>query len=131
MCSAVIATGQYQCLCVRPASDLAAENLFLTKQLALFKERNVKAQSTDPATRLTMAFLSHRFDWRDALMIVQPGTLLRWHRKRVKELWRRKSQPGRPPTSPEFLHLIRRMARENITWGEERIANELLLKFGI
>ena len=121
----------YLWLCIKPSRNLAAENLFLRKQLALFQERNIKPKSTDPATRLTMALLSLRFDWRDALMIVQPGTLLRWHRNRFKEIWHRKSQPGRPPISTELQRLIRRMATENITWGEERIANELLVKLGI
>ena len=78
-----------------------------------------------------MTFLSQRFDWRGALVIIQPRTLIRWHRDRFKKLWRRKSQPGRPPISTELQRLIRRMANENFTWGEERIANELLLKLGI
>jgi putative transposase len=121
----------YLPLCVKPSRNLAAENLFLRKQLALFQERKIKFRSTDPATRLTMAFRSQRFNWRDALVIVQPRTLLRWHRHRFQELWRRKSQPGRPPISPELQRMIRRMATENFTWGEERIANELLVELGI
>ena len=42
-----------------------------------------------------------------------------------------KSRPGRPPISPELRLLIRRMAEDNPLWGEERIANELLLKLGV
>jgi len=121
----------YLWLCAKPSRNLAAENLFLRKQLALYKERQIKPRSTDPATRITMAFLSQRFDWRDALVIVQPRTLIRWHRQCYQTLWRNKSQAGRPPIPPELQQLIRRMANENITWGEERIANELLLKLGI
>jgi len=71
----------YRCLCVMPSRNLAAENLFLRKQLALYKKRQIKPRSTDPATRFTMAFLFKRFDWRDALLIVQPPTLIRWHRQ--------------------------------------------------
>ena len=78
-----------------------------------------------------MAFLSYRFDWRDALMIVQLRTLIRWHRQCFRTLWRNKSQARRPAISLELQRLIRRMANENITWGEERIANELLIKLGI
>lgn len=121
----------YLWLCVKPSRNLAAENLFLRKQLALYKERQIKPRSTDPATRFTMAFLSQRFDWRNALVIVQPRTLIRWHRQCYRTFWRNKSQAGRPAIPPELQRLIRRMANENITWGEERIANELLLKLGI
>jgi len=78
-----------------------------------------------------MAFLSQRFDWRDALVIVQPRTLIRWHRQCYRTFWRNRSQAGRPAIPLELQRLIRRMANENITWGEERIANELLLKLGI
>lgn len=122
---------KYLWLCVKPSINLASENLFLRKQLALYKERQIKPRSTDPATRITMAFLSQRFDWRDALVIVQPRTLIRWHRHSYRTLWRNKSRAGRPAIPPELQQLIRRMANENITWGEERIANELLLKLGI
>ncbi len=118
-------------LCAKPSRNLAAENLFLRKQLALYKERQIKPRSTDPATRFTMAFLSQRFAWRDALVIVQPRTLIRWHRQCYRTFWRNKTQAGRPTIPQELQLLIRRMANENITWGEERIANELLLKLGI
>ena len=101
-------------LCAKPSRNLAAENLFLRKQLALYKERQIKPRLTDPATRFTMAFLSQRFDWRDALVIVQPRTPIRWHRQCYRTLWRNKSQAGRPTIPPELQLLIRRMANENI-----------------
>ena len=78
-----------------------------------------------------MAFLSQRFHWRDALVIAQPGTLLRWHRHRFQEVWSRKSQSGSRPISPKLQRLIRRTATEIFTWGEKRIVNELLVKLGI
>jgi transposase InsO family protein len=62
---------------------------------------------------------------------VQPETFLRWHRQGFRLFWRWKSQPGRPPIPPELQALIRRMARDNPMWGQERIANELLLKLGL
>jgi transposase InsO family protein len=118
-------------LCLRPAPVLAAENLFLRKQLALYQERHVKPRRVTNATRLTLTWLAGWFDWLQALVIVQPATLLRWHQQGFRLFWRWKSRPGRPPIPPELQVLIRRMAHDNPTWGEERIANELLLKLGL
>ena len=67
----------YAWLLLRPSSIVAAENLFLRRQLALYQERDIKPRRTDPATRLTLALLSQRFDWKPALVIVQPKTLIR------------------------------------------------------
>ena len=121
----------YLLLCLRPAPVLAAENLFLRKQLALYQERNVKPGRATNATRITLVWLGRWFDWRQALAIVQPATFIRWHRHVFRLFWRWKSRPGRPPIAPELRALIRRMAHENPTWGQERIANELLLKLGL
>ena len=66
---------------VRTRRALAAENLFLRKQLALFQERKVKPRRADDSTRWMMATLSRMFEWRDALWNVKPDTLIRWHRK--------------------------------------------------
>jgi transposase InsO family protein len=114
-----------------PAPALAAENLFLRKQLALYQERKVKPRRAHNAMRLTLVWLSRWFNWRQALAIVQPQTFLRWHRQGFQLFWRWKSRPGRPSIPADLQALIRRMARENPSWGEERIANELLLKLGL
>ena len=87
-------------LCLRPAPALAAENLFLHKQLTLYQERQAKPRQATNAIRLAMIGLSRWFEWRSALNIVLQA-------------------------------LIRRMALENLTWGQERIANELSLKLGL
>ena len=123
--------GTYVRLLLRSDNSLTAEILFLRKQLALYQERNAPRRPTDSATRCTMALLSSRFQWRDALVIVQPKTLIRWHRLGFRMFWRYKSKSGRPRIPKEFRQLIRAMAVDNITWGEERIANELLLKLRI
>jgi hypothetical protein len=68
------------------------------------------------------------FNWRDARVVVRPETMIRWHRAGWRLFWRLKSRPGRPPIPAQVQTLIRRMGSENPTWGEERIANELLLK---
>jgi hypothetical protein len=60
---------------------LAAENLFLRKQLALYLERQVKPRRAKAATRLTLVLLSKLFVWREVLTVVKPETLIRWHRK--------------------------------------------------
>jgi putative transposase len=118
-------------LCLRPSPTLAAENLFLRKQLALYQERKASPRRATHATPLAMTALSRWFDWRQALAIVRPQTLIRWHRQGFRWWWRWTSPSGRPPLPVELRTLIRRMARENPSWGEERIANELLLKLGL
>jgi len=64
------------------------------------------------------------------LFIVQPATLLRWHRDLFRLVWRRKSKPkqqgGRRPLSGRVVQLMRRLARENPLWGAERIRGEML-----
>jgi len=118
-------------LCLRPSAGLAAENLFLRKQLACYQERQVKSRRATDATRFALVWLSRWFNWRRALAVVQPATFLRWHRQGFRLFWRWKSQLGRPAIPPELQALIRQMARDNPTWGQERIANELRLKLGL
>ena len=118
-------------LLFRSQEAVEAENLFLRRQLALYIERGVRPQRIDAATRVSLAVLARLFDWRSALVVVQPATMIRWHRAGWKLLWRVKSQRGRAPIPEELRALIRRMADEKPLWGEERIANELLLKLGV
>src|ERR687891_743192 len=66
---------------MRSRRALAAENLFLRKQLALFQERKVKPRRADDATRWMLATLSRMFEWHDALWNVKPDTLVGWPRK--------------------------------------------------
>ena len=119
-------------LAARPRAALVAENLFLRKQLALFQERQVRPRRADAATRWMMAALSQWFAWRNALVNVQADTLLRWHRQGFRLFWRGKSQTAGRPRLPNNLQaLIREMAAENPSWGQERVADELQLKLGI
>jgi putative transposase len=122
---------RFAIVALRPARTVAAENLFLRRQLAMYVERGLKPSRPDVATRVSLVLLSRLFDWRSALVVVRPETLLRWHRAGFRLLWRLKSRPGRPAIPVELRQLIRRMAAENPLWGEERIANELLLKLGL
>jgi transposase InsO family protein len=116
----------------RSSAALKAENMFLRKQLALYLEREVKPRRASDATRLSMVLCSRLFAWQTALVNVKPDTFLSWHRKGFRLLWRWKSRPrGRPRVPTDLQELIVKMALENLTWVEERIAAELLLKLGI
>jgi len=117
---------------LKPKSALAAENVFLRRQIGLLLEHGAKPRRPTNGTRVAMVWLSRLFDWDDALAVVKPATFIRWHRQGFKLLWRWKSRPvGRPPIPEDLQELILRMAEENPTWGQERIASELLLKIGI
>jgi putative transposase len=73
---------------VRGHTRLAAENLFLRKQLAMYLERQVKPRRADDATRITLVVLARFIEWRRILTVVQPDTLVRWHRQGFKLFWR-------------------------------------------
>src|SRR3982751_1671141 len=84
----------------RRRTAVAAENLFLRKQLALFQEREKKAMPKTPADRFVLPQLARWFHWRGALMIANPATLIGWHRSAFRLFWRWKSQPvGGPRVS--------------------------------
>jgi putative transposase len=104
---------------------------FYVAELALYRERGVTPKRVDAATRVTLTFLSRWFEWRSALVIVRPETLIGWHRAGFRLWWRWKSRSGRPPIPTELRELIRRLARENPGWGQQRITNKLLLKLGL
>ncbi len=103
----------------------------MKKQLALYLERHVKPRRADDATRIALVALSWLIDWRH-ITVVKPETLIRWHRKGFQLFWRWKSRPcGRPRLPADLRRLVAAMAAVNRTWGEERIASELLVKLGI
>src|SRR5262245_36399065 len=108
--------GRLLAIGVRSHRAVAAENLFLRKQLALFQERKVKPRKAKDSTRWMMATLSRMFEWRDALWNVKPDMLIGWHRKGFRLFWHWKSQPrGRPRLPQDLRQLIRAMAGDNMT----------------
>jgi len=114
----------------RNKRTLIAENALLRHQLVILR-RGVKRPRCTPMDRALLVLLaSHVRAWRQALAIVQPDTLLRWHRRLFRLVWRRRSQGDnrrrRPRIAPETIALIREMACTNRTWGAERIRGELL-----
>ena len=116
----------------RTRSQLMAENALLRQQLIVLR-RSIERPRLDRDERvllLALARLTRR--WRDALHLVSPETLLRWHRDLFKIVWRRKSRPRDQPKrlAPEIVTLIQAMAKDNMLWGAERIRGELL-KLGI
>jgi len=118
---------------VLPKVSLIAENLFLRKQLAFYLERNVKPQRLTDSARLLLLFWSRWFDWRNALVVVKPETLIAWQRRAFLLFWRWKCRGlcGRPRLPKDLRVLISEMVRENPTWGQARVAAELSLKLGI
>ena len=118
-------------LTIRSRTALSAEILFLRKQLAFYEERQTQPRRLNDSARFSLALWSRLFDWKNALVIVKPETLIGWHRKGFKLFWRWKSQAGRPRLPENIRKLIVRMVRENPTWGQARVAAELSLKLGI
>jgi putative transposase len=88
-------------------AQLAAENLFLRKQLACYVERQVRPRRTDNASRIALVLLSPFVDWRQLSTIVRPDTLVRLHRDLFRLVWRLQSrQRGRPCIPVEVQQLI-------------------------
>ncbi len=116
-------------LAIKERTQLALENIALRQQLAVYK-RSVKRPNIYDGDRIFwMTIMRFLREWKDAVVIVKPETVVKWHRKGFKHYWRRKSRgkPGRPPISMALIHLIRRMSQENPTWGAPRITDELAL----
>ena len=113
---------------------LVLENLALRQQLAVYKrvQKHPRLRSSD---RAFWVWLSRLWDrWEAPLILVRPETVIRWHRQGFKLYWRwrsRAKRPGRPRIPPEHIEFIRRISRDHPTWGEDKIFEELDLKFGI
>ena len=110
---------------------IALENLALRHQLEVLR-RSVPRPRLSRSDRILSVWLSRLWTgWRHNLLIVQPATVLAWHRRGFRLYWRWRSRApsgeGHPRLDPELRHLIQRMARENPTWGRRRIQAELAL----
>jgi hypothetical protein len=95
--------------------SLAAEILFLRKQLAFYQERKIKPRRFDDAARLSMLLFAKFFDWKHALINVKPETFTGWHKKAFLLFWRWKSRGGRPRLPRNIQRLIVEMATNNPT----------------
>jgi len=116
----------------RSKSELVAENAFLRQQLIILR-RQVKRAACTKTDRMLLLLLARTVrSWKQALFIIQPETLLRWHRQGFRLYWKYTSRAvvAKPKIAAETVALIKEMARENRLWGAERIRGELL-KLGI
>ena len=113
--------------------SLSAEVAILRHQLAVL-QREKPRPLLRPADRVLWIWLCrHWRRWRSALVLIQPATVLRWHREGYRRYWRRRSSGsgGRPRIPRSHISLIRRISSENPRWGEDRIALELKVKLGV
>ena len=112
-----------------PRLVLVMENLALRQQL-LVLSRSTKRPRLRHRDRLFWVTLSHLWrDWRSILTIVKPETVIKWHRQGFKCYWRWKSRSrrvGRPRIEREIRDLIKRLSRENRTWGVPRIKQNFI-----
>jgi hypothetical protein len=114
----------------RPRAALEAENLVLRHQLNVLRRKSPKRVALSSIDRLLLVGLYRLAPGvLDALKIIRPETLLRWHRAGFRAFWRSKSRPrgGRPRTPANIRRLIREMSVANPLWGAPRV----LLKLGI
>jgi putative transposase len=113
-------------------TQLHLEVLFLRKQLEIAVRCSPKLKIR-PTERFFLGIVTSLYDsWREALLIVKPETIIRWHREsfRVFWKWKSRSEAGRPKIPQEQIDLIKQMASENPLWGAPRIHGEML-KLGI
>ncbi len=110
-------------------TDLALEILALRRQVAVLKRKRPRPKLSRMDRLFWTVLRSIWSRWAEALLIVKPETVVDWHRAGFRLYWRRRSRgraPGRARISPEIRELIRRMARENPSWGAPKIHGELL-----
>ncbi len=116
----------------RSKPELLAENTLLRQQLIVLKRQVKRPTCTKTDRILFVLFARVVRAWKQTLFLVQPETLLRWHREAFRLFWRCRSKAisHKPRVAAETITLIREMATKNRLWGAERIRGELL-KLGI
>jgi transposase InsO family protein len=110
-------------------ADLIAENLCLRQQLIVLQRRTPRPRLRAGDRRFWILACRWVSRWRESLLVVQPATVLGWHRRGWTAYWRWRSRRrrggGRPRVAGELRALIRRMASENPLWGHRRVQAEL------
>ena len=119
---------------LRTRAALQLENIALRHQIGVLQRSAKKRPRLQTADRLLWVWLSRIWrEWRSALVIVKPETVVTWHRNAFRLFWTwkiRAGKRGRPAVPHEIRALIRRMSKDNPGWGAPRIHGELL-KLGI
>src|SRR5271157_5766041 len=111
----------------RSRSDLLLENVTLRPQINALIQAKPLPRFQPEERMLWVALRRTWHRWQDALLVVQPETVVAWHRRAFRRYWTILSRaPGRPGLDTEVRRLIVRMACENPTWGAPRIHGELL-----
>jgi putative transposase len=104
---------------VKSKDQLVMENALLRQQVIVLKRQVARPQLTAKDRSLLVVLASRVKDWRNAVLMVKPETVLRWHREGFKLFWRRKpkGQARKPRISEETIALIKQMAVDNRRWG--------------
>ena len=128
MLAALVVALRSLALICRGHRAVALENLALRQQLAVFK-RTVRRPRLRHGDRLFWMLLANAWrDWRTALIVVDPDTVVRWHRQWFRRQWAQRSvrgRPGRPRTHAAIRTLVMKIAAANPLWGAPRIHGEL------
>ena len=118
----------------RSQDAVALENLTLRQQLAIYKRKKKRPRLIRRDRWFWIVLASIWNDWRQALLVVHPDTVVRWQRQRFRSYWaelsKKRGKLGRPSIGKEIRELIQTMARANPLWRDPRIHGELL-KLGI
>ena len=128
MLQLLMLVGRALALALRGHRELVLENLALRQQLMAMKRANSRPRLQARDRLFWIALRRIWTNWRTALVLVRPETVVGWHRTWLRRRWTRRSTPranGRPPVAREIRALVREMATANPLWGAPRIHGEL------
>jgi transposase InsO family protein len=116
----------YLCAFVRTRHDLGLEILALRQQVIVLKRKRPRPRLNDSDRFFWLALRRLWRRWNEALILVKPATVVGWHRAGFRLFWRLRSRGGGRRIENEVFEIVRRIARENPSWGAPRIHGELL-----
>jgi transposase InsO family protein len=107
--------------------NLVLENILLRHQLLIY-QRSIKRPKIRPIDRILLVWMSRLYaEWKKAMSVAKPETLIRWHRQGFKLYWRWLcGKPGHPEIDKELRNFIRQMQANNPRWSAQRIHGELI-----
>ncbi|MBN1654042.1 MAG: helix-turn-helix domain-containing protein [Deltaproteobacteria bacterium] len=120
---------------LRGKQALVLENLALRQQLGVYLRKEKRPPRLKDRDRIFWVLLLKIWDgWKSSLVIAKPDTVIGWHRQGFKLFWcwrSRTNKVGRPRIARKHIESIKRISRENPDWGEDKVYEELKIKFGI